>query len=174
MVSDMEQATLGKTSWAGYAACAWAIAFALLSFYWAAGGTTGLDTLGGEIEERTRARDIWFIVIGGWAVGVVKVIGGLLALAQARSWGRGLSRRLVLLLAWLGGVGMMLYGGLGIMLDGLRVAGVLGMSDGADPSDARWHLVLWDPWWLLGGVLFAIAAWHTQRGPGTGHVIRDA
>jgi hypothetical protein len=27
----------------------------------------------------------------------------------------------------------------------------------------RWHLVLWDPWWLGGGVLLGIAAWGYQR-----------
>ncbi len=28
---------------------------------------------------------------------------------------------------------------------------------------ARWHLLLWDPVWLLGGVLFLAAALHHRR-----------
>ena len=38
-----------------YAACAWALAFAAIGFYWAAGGTALLDTIGGEIERREHA-----------------------------------------------------------------------------------------------------------------------
>ena len=43
--------------WAGYAACAWTFVFAAISFYWAAGGTAGLDTIGDGLEELGRARD---------------------------------------------------------------------------------------------------------------------
>jgi hypothetical protein len=39
------------TAWAAYAACALALLYAVPSFYWALGGTTGLDTVGGAIEE---------------------------------------------------------------------------------------------------------------------------
>jgi hypothetical protein len=37
-----------RNNWAAYGACAWALAFALMSFYWAAGGLAAIDTIGGE------------------------------------------------------------------------------------------------------------------------------
>jgi hypothetical protein len=45
------------TAWAAYAACALALLSAVPSFYWALGGTAGLATVGGTIEELARARD---------------------------------------------------------------------------------------------------------------------
>jgi hypothetical protein len=42
---------------AAYAACATSLPYAAVSFYWAVGGTAGLDTLGGSLEELGRARD---------------------------------------------------------------------------------------------------------------------
>jgi hypothetical protein len=43
------------------------------------------------------------------------------------------------------------------------VAGVLDIPAGLGEASARWHLVLWDPWWLLGGVLLGLATWVFQR-----------
>lgn len=40
---------LRRTAWAGYAACVWALLFAAISFYWAAGGTAGSDPIGPAI-----------------------------------------------------------------------------------------------------------------------------
>jgi hypothetical protein len=67
-------------AWAAYAACALAWLYAVPSFYWALGGTAGLDTVGGAIEELARTRDPAGIALGLGA-GVLKVAGGLLALA---------------------------------------------------------------------------------------------
>jgi hypothetical protein len=46
-----------RSNWAAYGACVWALAFALMSFYWAAGGLAAIDTIGGEPERLARARD---------------------------------------------------------------------------------------------------------------------
>jgi len=61
--------------WVGYAASAWAFVFATISFYWAAGGTVGLATLGSTIQALALARDPLTVVIGGWGAGLAKVIG---------------------------------------------------------------------------------------------------
>jgi hypothetical protein len=64
--------------WAGYAACAWAFAFAATSFYWAAGGTVGGDTIGPAIT--SLAHEPTFIAIL-WITGAMKLFSGLIALA---------------------------------------------------------------------------------------------
>lgn len=141
------------------AACAWALIFAAASFYWAAGGTFLADTIGGELERRGRAREPAFVATL-WVTGVLKVVGGLLALALLRPW-RG--RRA---LAWVLGVGgalTALYGVALMVQHGLMAAGVLSRGD-LEPGEVRWHLLLWDPFWLLGGVLFLQAARTTYSG----------
>jgi len=46
------------------------------------------------------------------------------------------------------------------------VAGVIRILAGLGHTAAVWHVLLWDPWWLMGGILFIIAAWSCGRGPG--------
>ncbi len=87
------------TGWAGYAACALALLYAAVSFYWAGGGTAGLSTIGGELEELGRAREP-ALIAAVWAVGVLKALAGLLALALVRPWGRAFPRRMLLAAAW--------------------------------------------------------------------------
>jgi hypothetical protein len=86
-------------AWAAYAACALAWLYAVPSVYWALGGTAGLDTVGGAVEQLGRTRDPAGIALGIGA-GVLKVAGGLLALALVRPWGRVIPRRLLLGAAW--------------------------------------------------------------------------
>jgi Protein of unknown function (DUF3995) len=93
-----------RTAWAAYAACALALLSAIPSFYWAAGGTSGLDTVGGAIEALARARDPAGVALGIGA-GVLKVAGAVLALALVRPWGRRVPRRLLAGVAWAAGVG---------------------------------------------------------------------
>jgi hypothetical protein len=63
-----------------------ALLSAIPSFYWAFGGTAGLDTVGGAIEDLARTHDARGIVLGVGA-GILKIAGGLLALALVRPWG---------------------------------------------------------------------------------------
>jgi hypothetical protein len=46
---------------AGRAASAWAVAFALMSLYWASGGLVGGETLGVEINRLAHERDASFV-----------------------------------------------------------------------------------------------------------------
>jgi len=152
--------TFQSTTWAGYAACVWALVFAAITFYWAAGGTAGGDTIGPAITNM--ARDPAFIA-ALWGIGALKLLGGLLALALVRPWGRVLPRWMLLTAAWGGGILMVLYGGASWVQEGLMVSGVIRIPAGLGPTAARWHVLLWDPWWLLGGILFIIAAWSYGR-----------
>ncbi len=142
---------------AAYAACAWAVVFGAISFYWAAGGRVGADTISAEV---TRLPGIVLVL---WIVGFAKVVAALLALALVRDWGRAIPRRLLLISAWATGAGLILYGAVPIAVRGLMAIGVIDTPASMHGTLARWHLLLWDPWWLLGGLLFATAAWHYGR-----------
>lgn len=144
--------------WAAWAACVWALLFAALSFFWAAGGRTGLHPL--ELE--AAPGDATWAVIN-LVVGIIKVIIGLLALALVQPWGRIFPRKLLRFGAWALGIGMTLYGGAGLISDILHVTGIIN-----DPANVRWffwYLVLWDPWWILGGILYIAATWLSRHIP---------
>ncbi|HWE64116.1 MAG TPA: DUF3995 domain-containing protein [Chloroflexota bacterium] len=152
-----------SATWAGYAACAWALVFAGLSFYWAVGGTVGSDTIGPALTRPVAAGDpAWIALL--WATGVLKVLLGILALALVCPWGRLLPRLPLLVTVWGASAVMALYEGLASLVQhALMAAGVVDVPQGLGETAMRWHLLLWDPWWLLGGILLGVAAWGYQR-----------
>lgn len=170
MYRALNEKTAGTTkdgrrpgAWAAYAACVLAFLHAAVSFYWAGGGTAGLSTIGGTLEELGRAREP-ALIAGLWAVGVLKGLAGLLALALVRpAWGRSLPRRPLLAAAWGGAALLTAYGGLFTLGGALVVTGVIPASETADWTALRWHAFLWDPWFLAWGLLLGAAAWHRTR-----------
>jgi hypothetical protein len=86
-------------AWAGHAAAVWALLFAAPHFYWGVGGAVGLDTaLNREIVEH---RGGWFLALN-WAIGLLCVAGGVVALATVRPWGHRAPAWLLRGLPWLG------------------------------------------------------------------------
>jgi len=149
-------------AWAGYTACALALLSAVPSFYWALGGTAGLDTVGGAIEELARTRDTGGVALGIGA-GALKVAGGLLALALVRPWGRVIPRRLLLAAAWSASTVLTVYGGVLVAVGALVLTGVIRPAAPVDWTALRWHVLFWDPWFLVWGLLLGAAAWHYGR-----------
>jgi hypothetical protein len=134
-----------------------------VNFYYAAGGTAGAGTWPPAIAAGVLRRDpAWIAVM--WGTGALKVAAGLLALALAHPLGRRLPRRPLLAAAWaavaiIGGY----EGAASLVQHALMAAGVLAIPAGLGPTALRWRLVLWDPCWLLGGILFAAAALRYRR-----------
>jgi Protein of unknown function (DUF3995) len=135
-------------AWPAYAAAAWALLFALVNVYWGLGGR-----LAAPFADAARALADPLVVAANWAAVALKLGMAGVALATVRPWGERLPRRLLLLVVYGLGAGLTLYGGLGLVFDALRAAGALPASE---PTRAvLWvHLLLWDPVWLLGGLLF--------------------
>lgn len=146
-----------RIAWSGYAAATWAFLFAALSFYWGLGGRAGTSTLGPALV--AMGNDPWFVAVGLWGFGIIKAIGGVVALALVQPWGREIPRRLLLAAAWVGGAVALLYGAALLIQHGLMLLGATTIPAGLGRTAARWHLVLWDPWWMLGGILFILTAW---------------
>ena len=144
---------------AAYAAATWAFAFAAVSAYWALGGELGRETIAADIARIPLANDP--VVV--WATAGLKALAGMLALVLVRPWGRLLPRRGLIAAVWAAGVLLTLYGGANLIDHGRMVAGLRPTPEVLGQQAARWHLLLWDPVWLLGGVLFLAAAWQHQR-----------
>jgi hypothetical protein len=143
----------------GQLAAAFAFASAATSAYWLFGGTALLDTVGGSIERLARDRSIAALA-GGAVTVMAKVIGGVLALWVVRSR----SRRLATFAAAVGWL-LALYGAVLTVVGGLALLGVFG-SAGERPANERalrWHVMLWDPWFLVWGVALAVAGMSVRR-----------
>lgn len=145
-------------AWPGYVAAALALASAAVSLYWTLGGTWLLDTVGGVFEDLARKRSGGAVALGGLVV-AVKLLGGALALALARRWGARLGRRWLLLGGFGGSAVLVVYGGALVLAGGLVLGGVLSPSQPVDRHALRWHVFLWDLWFLLWGVALGLAAW---------------
>jgi hypothetical protein len=145
-------------------ASAWAILFAIPSFYWAAGGTFGLNTLGGEIE--ALREESWFMAFV-WFTAIMKLALGLVVLMLLRTYRHNLINKLVRVAVWMAGILCVLYGGLNLLVRLIMALGILPTPETMYSDAAMWHLVLWDPWWVLGGVVLLLAVFTTKRS--TGH-----
>lgn len=145
-----------------YAACIWSFVFAALSFYWALGGTFLSNTQSPQILALTA--EPWFLAVV-WLTGFLKDLAGLLALSLVQRWGETFPVWLRRAAVW--GVGLLLtfYSGANLGARGLMALGILETPASMRSAAATWHLILWDPWFLLGGVLFLAAAWHFRPGP---------
>ena len=145
------------SAWAGWAASAWAGLFALVSLYWAAGGMVGSDTLGVEIDRLAHERDASFVGVV-WAASALKALAAALALALIQTWGRRLPRRLLLVMGWATGAFITLYALANAIQHALMASEVISTPEDLGADAVAWHLALWDPFWLIGGLLFLAAA----------------
>lgn len=156
-------------TWSAYAACTWSFVFAALSFYWALGGSFLSYTQSPQILALTA--EPWFIAVV-WLTGFMKVLAGLLALSLVQRWGERFPVWLRRTVVWGVGLVLALYSGANLGARGLMALGILETPASMRSAAATWHLILWDPWFLLGGVLFLLTAWHSRldhTGTTTGH-----
>jgi hypothetical protein len=139
-----------------YAAAILAFAYAVMSLYWAAGGHALVSTIGGYVEQLAR-RGGALPVLAALAVTLAKVAGGLLALALVRPWGRVVPRGWLHLGSAAVSVLLLVYGGLNVLLGALVLSGIIHPAGSVDRSALRWHVGVWDLWFLVWGILLALA-----------------
>ena len=141
---------------AAYAAAIVAFAYALVSLYWAVGGHGLISTVGGYVEQFARRGGAVSVLVA-LAATAAKVAGGLLALALVRPWGRVVPRRWLLLGSTGASVLLMAYGGLYVLAGVLVLSGVIHPGGSVDRTALRWHAGVWDLWFLVWGILLALA-----------------
>ncbi len=129
--------------------------YAAISAYWGLGGTWLLNTVGGSLEREGRAGDAGVLLVL-WAAVVLKLIAVALPwLVVGRrvrpAWERAARR-----LAWIE-AGILIVYGLVLTTVGLLVeSGAIHASAHADRRALAWHAYLWDPWFLVWGLLVAV------------------
>ncbi|MBV9795790.1 MAG: DUF3995 domain-containing protein [Actinobacteria bacterium] len=155
----------GRGTIAAYAAAVVAFGYAAVSLYWAACGRGLLSTIGGYAEQAASSGGAGATALGLADV-VAKVVGGLLALALVQRWGRAIPQRGLLIVASAASVLLVVYGGLYVLAGALVLANVVHPAGTVDRTALRWHTGVWDLWFLVWGILLAVATvswWRSQR-----------
>lgn len=148
---------------ASAAAAGLAFASAAVTVYWLLGGTALLDTVGGYAEDIARSGGAVAVLLGLLVV-VVKIIGGLVAVGLARQGLSRWTRRMLLAAGGLGSAVLVVYGGLLVVVGALVLTDVLSPDGAIDRRALRWHVLVWDLWFLLWGLALGIASWRSARG----------
>jgi hypothetical protein len=120
-----------------------------LHVFWALGGSAGLaSSAGAELAAR---RPTAFVVLGLWGVAALllaaAVVVGVAVSAQ-------LSPRLRRILGWLIGAAGLVMVARGVVVELLLITDAGGVRTAVGPEQTRWSLALWNPWFVVGGVLF--------------------
>jgi hypothetical protein len=155
---DRSAATAQTLAWI---AAGLGLLHAAFSIYWGLGGTWLLDTIGGALEAGARAGDplVGALVWAAVAMKLIAVIAGLLAVAPKS---RGRPRWLARFVAWAAAIILTLYGGV-LTITGLLVqTGIIPAAADADHWALAWHTFLWDPWFLLWGLVLGAALWRSR------------
>ena len=160
--ADAVDRPAARLVWPGYAAAGWAALFALVSLYWAVGGTAGIRTVGGDIAALAGSGSGAAGLLA-WGATVLKVAGVVFALALVSRWGRIFPRPLMLVAGWAASVVLILYGAVNVLGELLVVTGIVPATSQTDLYALHWHLALWDPYFLVWGILLLLAVRQYQR-----------
>ncbi|QWF82326.1 DUF3995 domain-containing protein [Amycolatopsis sp. CA-230715] len=121
--------------------------FAVLHLYWAAGGNAGLaSSAGADLAEH---RPWWFVTFGLWGVALVLCVGAVFSLCLTRLRPPAPLRGVMLVLGYLGGAALLLRG---VLMEVVLVSGAGGIAASVGPLETTWSLILWNPWFVVGGV----------------------
>jgi hypothetical protein len=138
-----------RTRWIPFAAAIWAFIFGIFHIIWAFGWYVGLD------PERSRVAfsKPWFFAYDLAVVGVC-TLAVLVALALGMPWGQRMSRRVVGSAAWTGTV-LLALRSIGSLIQAgyLMAVGRFSLRD----------IGIWEPWFYLGAILFAVSTWQYWR-----------
>lgn len=128
------------------------------SLYWAVGGDWLLDTLGERLSEHARTAS-GRVVLGGAALVKAFVALGPLLLAR-RGWPLPRVTRPV---AWLSAALLTLWGAANTVVGQLVLAGAIRPDGGYDRPGMVGHAWLWDPLFLVWGVLLGVGLWRSRH-----------
>jgi hypothetical protein len=146
-----------RLRWAGYAACAWSLIYMVPHLYWAAGGTELISVVRTAAPQEPE----WQLING--VASAMLTGAAVIAFILACGTHRRLLHGSLLAIAWAGCVLSVAHGIYGIADRTLIVAGVRqidGQSFAVDQHGwVLWDLLVFEPWFLIEGVLFGLAGW---------------
>lgn len=142
----------------GYAACTWCALFAAVHVYWAVGGDAGLaSSAGADLATR---RPTAFVLLGLWGVALMLLTGAAFGVGLARWRPSGGLRRAMAILGWLTGTALLARA---LLLELVLLTGTGDVASSVGPLETHWSLILWNPWFALGGLLLTLATRQFQQ-----------
>jgi hypothetical protein len=131
-------------------------AFVLGVLYWACGGTALLKSVGGVFQRAGEHGSVGLAILV-WFTAGLKLLAAILGVVAVS--GRPAltipQQRQVRLLAWVAALILSVYGGVLSVTGWLVQTGVISAGAHADHEALRWHAYVWDPWFLVWGLLLA-------------------
>ena len=153
---------LRRARWAARLAAGLAFASAAVTLYWTVGGTLLLDTVGGAIEDLARDRSLGAVALGTTTV-LLKIAAGVLSLALIRVSVGGRRRRFLLLTNGVASAILCVWGGANVIVGALVLGGAITSSADVDRHALRWHVFVWDMWFLVWGLSLAVTVAAARR-----------
>ncbi|MBA9028238.1 DUF3995 domain-containing protein [Peribacillus huizhouensis] len=148
--------------WAGIAVFVWSIAYMLPHLYWALGGRMGLFLLKPSVAASSQFQLI------NWVATPIFIAAGLVGIGFIYIGNNKILRSLLLSISMLGCSIATAHGIFGIVYRGLQIAGVIGLGNETyhihDDMYVVWDMVMFEPWFLIEGILLAIAGWCLLKG----------
>jgi Protein of unknown function (DUF3995) len=132
------------------------VLYATVSAYWGFGGTALLDTVGGAFQRAGRTSSAGLIAVV-WVTVLLKLFAAIIGLVVVirRPPLAAAQRGVVVRMAWAAAVFLILYGGVLSITGWLVQLDIVSPAANADHKALRWHAFLWDPWFLVWGLLLA-------------------
>lgn len=150
-----------RMKWAGYTACISALLYALPHFWWGLGVPLAFP---GDFD--TAPNDFWAQAIGFWVMGGLSVFAAMFALAFSKSWGNRIPRWLLVVPAWIGSIGLSVWGFSYFVLQFQFAIGRVQSTPAFAAQDANpmaaWGYV-WYGLFLVWGISLGIAAHYARK-----------
>ncbi|UKA75074.1 DUF3995 domain-containing protein [Arthrobacter sp. FW306-07-I] len=99
--------------------------------------------------------------LGLGIVAAVKLLAATIPVAVA--YGRMPRRRFWRAVSWAGGLLLVVYGGVNIIVSGAVLGGVVRPAGGYDLNAMIGHAWLWDPLFFLWGAALVLSLWFSRR-----------
>ncbi len=99
-----------------------------------------------------------------YAAAVLKLVAAVLPLLALSGWGGGPRARVLRALSWVAAGILVVYGFVLTAVGLLVQTGLIHTSADADRRALAWHAYLWDPWFLVWGLLIAAALMRGRAG----------
>ncbi|PET03906.1 DUF3995 domain-containing protein [Bacillus cereus] len=166
-----------KTSvWPAYIGCIWAFIYAVfIRFYQAAGGLIGIS---GQLKNPTE----FYIV--SYIAGLIILLCGFILIVLIKPWGRIIPKQIpligskkihrlfILIPTLLCTAFLIAHGASGIITSALHLMGIISLDNfsGFVKVDADkmaiWNLFIYEPWFLIMGILSGLTAAHYAQASG--------
>lgn len=119
-----------------------------------------MPTVGGQLAQLGE-RGGFVASAAAFVAADAKLAGAALSLALVRPWSQRLPQRPLITVAAATAALLTLYGAALVLAGALALAGVFGPVH--NPTPLRWHVLVWDLWFLIWGLLLGAAVVQRRR-----------